>query len=437
MANKIDQQTLSQAIALYNEAIQDTPPNRTIFDNLVDLVHEKPLLLYNSFFDKGYEAANSVIDVWHGGPEAQEDDNLSFLTPPAAWGWATMEEAACQVPPQSLFDTDYPVFVRRFLELAGKTLQFSDSTPAPIVRRVVQAITRFWPELIRICLDSNPEDSAWRERYLEMAELDKKIQQLASTSDDPALGVHLVKHQETAVAMFTEVPNSISNDSSGLIDLSRIPDSHAYIDKAALVSRAASAKQQLVRLLPNSENLRLCNMSFITALLNSVFYLMILRPQLCDELLGKLVEWYAIINSSEQGMTHAQLVMIGKTVRISLLHLYAHPNMSQYSDLLETELDKIGGLEWETWRERKAKQDKKEQREREIRERSKHRTGEMVGTKRRPRENDDNDEEENQSRMLEENAKRVKLDEVGDAAALAAAAAAAKEAEIQAVQLAA
>ncbi|KAJ2743551.1 hypothetical protein GGI20_003656 [Coemansia sp. BCRC 34301] len=442
MASKIDQQVLSQAIALYNQAIQDTPPNRTIFDNLVDLVHEKPLLLYNSFFDKGYEAANSVIDVWHGGPEAQEDDNLSFLTPPAAWGWATMEEAACQVPPEVLFDTEYPTFVRRFLELASKTLQHSDSTPAPIVRRVIQALTRFWPELIRICINSNPDNSVWRERYLEMVELDKRIQQLASTLDDPALGVHLVKHQEMAVAMFTVMPNSGAGDgnSDGLVNLSRVPDSHAYIDKAALASRAASARQQLVRLLPNSENLCLCNMSFITALLNSMFYLMVLRPQLCEELLGKLVEWYGIINSSEQGMTHAQLVMIGKTVRISLLHLYAHLGTSQYSELLETELDNIGGAEWEAYRDRRAKQEKKEQKEREHKERNKSRPGESGGMKRRPRESDDNDEEENQSRMLEENAKRVKLDEA-DSIAASAAAAAAKEAalqvEIQTAQLAA
>ncbi|KAJ2332955.1 hypothetical protein GGI00_002559 [Coemansia sp. RSA 2681] len=173
-----------------------------------------------------------------------------------------------------------------------------------------------------------------------------------------------------------------------------------------------------------------------------MFYLMILRPQLCDELLGKLVEWYAIINSSEQGMTHAQLVMIGKTVRISLLNLYAQPHMSPYSAVLEAELDKIGGLEWEAWQERRNKQERQEQRERKHKERSKQRPGESGGAKRRPRENDDNDEEENQSRMLEENAKRVKLDVSDEAAsAAAAAAAAAKEAaiqvEIQAAQLAA
>ncbi|KAJ2406611.1 hypothetical protein GGI10_005184, partial [Coemansia sp. RSA 2530] len=112
MANRVDPQVLSQAVELYTQAVQDTPPNRTKFDHLVDLIHEKPILLYDSFFDKGYEAAAAVIDVCHGGPDAQEDDNLSFLTPPAAWGWVTMEEAACEVPPQALFETKYPDFVR-------------------------------------------------------------------------------------------------------------------------------------------------------------------------------------------------------------------------------------------------------------------------------------------------------------------------------------
>ncbi|KAJ2881679.1 hypothetical protein H4R27_003923 [Coemansia aciculifera] len=436
MANRSDDQALSQATELYTKAVQDTPPNRTLFDNLVDLIHERPRLLYDGFFDKGHEAAAAVIDVCHGGPDAQEDDNLSFLTPPAAWGWAAMEEAVCSIPPQPLFDTKYPDFVRRFLELANRTLQHRDSTPAPIVRRVIQALTRFWPELIQLCLRSNPEDSAWRERYIEMMELDRQVQQLINTSDDPALGVHLVKHQETAIAMFTELPKAGAHDKGSLVDLGLIPDSHAYIDKAALVSRAASAKQQLIQLLPNSDNLRLYNMSFITALINSMFYLMSLRSQLCDEFIGKLMEWYAVINSSEQGMTNAQLVMIGKTVRISLLHLHAQPHMSEYSEMLESKLDKIGGHEWSAWLDRKLRQDQKDQRDREKQERqlkqtNRQRTGELAGQKRRPREDDDNDDEEKQARMLEENAKRVKLDNV------AAEEAAAKEAAIQAAQLAA
>ncbi|KAJ2489935.1 hypothetical protein IWW37_003565 [Coemansia sp. RSA 2050] len=447
MASRIDPQVLGQAVELYTQAVQDTPPNRTKFDILVDLIHEKPLLLYESFFDKGCEAAAAVIDVCHGGPDAHEDDNLSFLTPPAAWGWATMEEAACMVPPQPLFDTKYPDFVRRFLELANRTLQHRDSTPAPIVRRVIQALTRFWPELIHICVNTSPRDQNWRERYMEMMELDRQILQLISTSDDPALGVHLVKHQETAIAMFTELPRGGAIYKSSLIDLGQIPDSHAYIDKAALVSRAGLAKQQLIQLLPNSDNLRFYNMTFITALLNSMFYLMSLRSQLCGEFLGKLMEWYAIINSSEQGMTNAQLVMIGKTVRISLLHLYAQPHMGECAEMLENKLDKIGGQEWSAWLDRKLRQDQrelKEQRERDRQERQlRQRSGESSGQRRRPREDDDNDDEEKQSRMLEENAKRVKLDNVGDGASAAAAAAAAaeeaaaKEAAIQAARLAA
>ncbi|KAJ2384189.1 hypothetical protein H4S02_004934, partial [Coemansia sp. RSA 2611] len=441
MANRVDPQLLSQAVELYTQAVQDTPPNRTKFDHLVDLIHEKPILLYDSFFDKGYEAAAAVIDVCHGGPDAQEDDNLSFLTPPAAWGWVTMEEAACEVPPQALFETKYPDFVRRFLELAHRTLQHRVSTPAPIVRRVVQALTRFWPELIHICIHTNPRDPSWRERYMEMMELDRILQQLISTADDPALGAHLVKLQETVIAMFTELPHGGADSESSLIDLGQIPDSHAYIDKAALVSRAALAKQQLIQLLPNSDNLRFYNMSFITALLNSMFYLMTLRPQLCGEFLGKLMEWYAIINSSEQGMSNAQLLMISKTVRISLLHLYAQPHMSEFAELLENKLDKVGGKEWSTWLDRKQRQDQrelKEQRERERQERQlRQRSGESSGQRRRPREDDDNDDEEKQSRMLEENAKRVKLDNVGDGASAATEEAAAKEAAIQAARLAA
>ncbi|KAJ2352428.1 hypothetical protein GGH92_001268 [Coemansia sp. RSA 2673] len=441
MANRSNEQVLSEATELYTKAVQDTPPNRTLFDNLVDLIQERPLVLYEGFFDKGYEAAAAVIDVCHGGADVQEDDTLSFLTPPAAWGWAAMEEAVCRIPPpQSAFEPKYPDFVRRFFDLANRTLNHRDSTPAPIVRRVIQALTRFWPELMQTCLGSNPEDPIWKERYMEMMELDRQVQQLINTLDDPALGVHLVKHQETAIAMFTELSKSDAYNKGGLVDLGHIPDSHAYIDKAALVSRAASAKQQLIQLLPNSDNLRLYNMSFITALINSMFYLMSLRPQLCGEFIGKLMEWYAVINSSEQGMTNAQLVMIGKTVRISLLHLHAQPHMSEYSEMLESKLDKIGGQEWTAWLDRKQRQDYKDQRDREKQERQLKQTSKL----RRPREDDDNDDEEKQARMLEENAKRVKLDNVAAgasaaaaAAALAAEEAAAKEAAIQAAQAAA
>ncbi|KAJ1916788.1 hypothetical protein LPJ71_001903, partial [Coemansia sp. S17] len=111
MANRSNEQVLSEATELYTKAVQDTPPNRTLFDNLVDLIQERPLVLYEGFFDKGYEAAAAVIDVCHGGPDVQEDDTLSFLTPPAAWGWAAMEEAVCRIPPpQSAFEPKYPDF---------------------------------------------------------------------------------------------------------------------------------------------------------------------------------------------------------------------------------------------------------------------------------------------------------------------------------------
>ncbi|KAJ2007095.1 hypothetical protein H4R26_000988 [Coemansia thaxteri] len=509
MASKDDSQVLSQAVELYSQAVNETPPNRTKLDNLADLLREKPHLLYDGFFDKGYEAASVVIDVCHGGQGVQEDDNLSILTPPAAWGWAAMEETACQVPPQVLFETKYPDFIRRFLELADKTLRNSDSTPAQIVRRAVQALTRFWPELLRLCLNEDPASPTWSKFYTEMTRLGVLVDNLTKFSDDPALQVHLVKYQEVTVVMYTEIPDAAANTRSQ-VHLGLIPDTHPYINKANAIRRAALAKQQLVQLLPNSDNLRLCNMSFITALINSMVYLMNLRPQLCSDFLDKLTEWYAIINSSEQAMTHAQLVMIGKTLRISLLQLYTRPHMGEYSEVLENTLDNIGGPEWARWQERQARERKRIEWER-ARERSQatsqqqmpqlpnrhsarwvpaheggeddeegmadqpapgaggeglgippppplpdsadarlevlnrsrasagkgpQRPGGSSGQRRRPREEDENEDEEKQSRMLEENAKRVRLDEVSSLGAEFSTGSA-TEAAIQAAKLAA
>ncbi|KAJ2331894.1 hypothetical protein GGH92_009090, partial [Coemansia sp. RSA 2673] len=208
---KDDSQVLSQAVELYSQAVNETPPNRTKLDNLADLLREKPHLLYDGFFDKGYEAASVVIDVCHGGQGVQEDDNLSILTPPAAWGW-----------------------------LADKTLRNSDSTPAQIVRRAVQALTRFWPELLRLCLNEDPASPTWSKFYTEMTRLGVLVDNLTKFSDDPALQVHLVKYQEVTVVMYTEIPDAAANTRSQ-VHLGLIPDTHPYINKANAIRRAAFA----------------------------------------------------------------------------------------------------------------------------------------------------------------------------------------------------
>ncbi|KAJ2768979.1 hypothetical protein IWQ57_003305 [Coemansia nantahalensis] len=135
-----------------------------------------------------------------------------------------------------------------------------------------------------------------------------------------------------------------------------LPPSHAYIFKSVLARRGGMARQQLVRLLPSGDHMLLCNTSFMTAIVNSIVYLMNLRPQFCEETLGRLTDWFAAINSSEQSLTPLQLAIVGKTVRLSLLQLYTRRYMGAYSELLETTLDQIGGPEWATWQEQQARE---------------------------------------------------------------------------------
>ncbi|KAJ2161738.1 hypothetical protein GGF46_001242 [Coemansia sp. RSA 552] len=433
------------AMRLYNEAVHETPPNRTKLDNLLDSLCAEPQLLYDGFFNKGHDAASMAVDVGHN--MSMYDENLAILTPPAAWGWTVMEETVCHAPPASMMETVYPQLARKFLELGLRTMEHIDTTPGLIVRKCVQGLTRFWPEIIRACISRGTTSPVWSQLFEKTLVLAVRITQLASRSDDPVLQMHLVKFLETEATVFTELPSGESNP-HGTLSLERIPEDHPFISRSVLARRGEQARQQLVRLLPSSDHMQLCNTSFITAIINSVVYLMNLRPQFCRELLDRLTQWYAVINSSEQMMTHLQLTIVGKTLRIALLHLYTRRYMGGYSELLEQTLDRIGGREWAAWQESQA-------RERERRERHKARQqqqqqqqqahtqrwvpapeegdtdmadqpapgaddGEVpppppgAGRKRGERGGggDDSDsDEEKQVRLLAENAKRIRLDD--------------------------
>ncbi|KAJ2619804.1 hypothetical protein GGI25_005239 [Coemansia spiralis] len=354
------QALLNKANELYNQAVHETPPNRIKLDHLADLLCTNPQLLYSGFFEKGHEAASAVVNV--GGMIAQEDeDYLSILTPPAAWGWTAIEQAVCILPPQPFLETKYPEYVGRFLALAKRTIDDRESTPMPIVRRAIQALTRFLPEILGLSISSKESISQWQASYETMIQLGDMLCQISERSDDPALQMYLVKFLETEAVLFTSQP-SARDRAKESISLDFLPEPHPFINKPELAKRGDKAMLQLLRLLPNSDSIGLCNTSFITALINSIVYFMNLRPQFCQELLDKLTDWYAIINSYEQLMTHTQLVIIGKTLRISLLQLYTRPYMGTYSEVLENTLDKIGGNEWAAWQERQAKE--KERRER-------------------------------------------------------------------------
>ncbi|KAJ2847288.1 hypothetical protein J3B02_004203, partial [Coemansia erecta] len=173
-----------------------------------------------------------------------------------------------------------------------------------------------------------------------------------------------------------------------------------------------------------------------------------MRPQFCGQLLEKLTEWYAVINSSGQTLTHSQLVIIGKTLRIMLLHLYTRKHMSGYAEELESTLDRIGGPDWAAWQERQAREKERKERQR-IRDREtlarqqqgsrqqsrfpsgrdgsgqqetgaqRHLSAMDRGGNRQQQQQQqqkrisrfaEDEDEEYQSRMLEENAKRVKLE---------------------------
>ncbi|KAJ2691293.1 hypothetical protein GGH99_002458 [Coemansia sp. RSA 1285] len=359
-----NQALLNQATDLYNQAVNEIPPNRTKLDNLADFLNNNPRLLYHGFFEKGYEAVNAVVNVFASSAGTQEDEeSLSILTPPAIWGWSTLELAVCSVPPRDLFETEYPDYVARFSELAKRTLIEMETTPMLVVRRAIQALTRFWPVLMGFCVDAQNDMERWRPVFHTMVQLADLLSQLSESSDDPALQMHLVKFLETEAVMFSNYPPSGSNPTA-LISLNSVPETHAFVSKHDLAKRGDTARLQLLRLLPNSDSIGLCNTSFITALVNSIVYLMSLRPQFCQELADKLTDWYAVINSSEQMMTHSQLVIIGKTLRISLLQLYTRSYMGGYSDVLENTLDRIGGPEWSSWQERQTKEKARRERQR-------------------------------------------------------------------------
>ncbi|KAJ2777584.1 hypothetical protein H4R18_005074, partial [Coemansia javaensis] len=354
---------LAAAEKLYSEAVHETPPNRTKLDELVDLLCANPRLLYDGFFKKAHEAASIVVDVCHGLDDAQEDDNLSILTPPAAWGWTVMEETVCHAPPAELMETVYPQLAQQFLELADRTLEHMETTPVPIVRSAVQALTRFWPEIIRACISRSSGNPDWKKMYSHMLKLADTVTLLPERTDDPALLARLAKFLETEATIFTAVAPA-SDSKRDVLSLGMLPAAHPYIFKSRLAQRGEAARQQLLRLLPSGDHTVRCNTSFITAIINSIVYLMNLRPQFCESILERLTDWYAAINASGQTLTDVQLTIIGKALRIALLHLYTRRYMGAYSEILEKTLDQIGGPEWSAWQEQQARNRERRERQR-------------------------------------------------------------------------
>ncbi|KAJ2278762.1 hypothetical protein J3F81_000311 [Coemansia sp. RSA 371] len=340
----------AQAEQLYSEAVQETPPDRNKLDRLVDLLCDHPQLIYDTFFAKAHKAAEIAVDTWHGTGDIKVNDRILILTVPALWGWTVMEETLCHAPPPELLETRYPQLAQQFLKLAELTLAHPNTTPGPVVRRTIQALTRFWPEIINACVSLKTQSPAWRQLYEATLRRADSLIQLSEQSNDPALQMHLAKFFETEASIFTAAPQPGGSPRSRL-NLDRVPSQHAYISKTALVTRGERARQQLVQLLPSSDNMRLCSTSFITATINSIVYLMNLRPQFCEQLLERLINWYDAINSSEQTMTRLQSVVIGKTLRIALLQLYTRNHMSAYSEILKHKLDALGGPEWARWQE--------------------------------------------------------------------------------------
>ncbi|KAJ2878822.1 hypothetical protein FB639_003266, partial [Coemansia asiatica] len=445
--NTPDDALLANAKELYRKAVHEVPPNRTLLDNLVDYLRCNQNLLYGPMFTTAYDAAQTIIGILQGNEDGHADDSLQILTPPAVWGWAVMEDAVCLELPTHLRQTEYPRMVEKFIDLAVSTLNSMDITPGQVVRRTIQAVTRFWPILVGICLKESPENAIWKQHFENMLALAKRLVALCRYSDDSALQVHLVKFLEVEAVIFSPLPHP-NADSQGTVDLSKIPDIHPYINKSDLGRRGEAARVELVHLLPNSDNLHLCNISFITGIVSSIIYLMNMRPQFCGQLLEKLTEWYAVINSSGQTLTHSQLVIIGKTLHIMLLHLYTRKHMSGYAEELESTLDRIGGPDWAAWQERQAREKERKERQR-IRDREtlarqqqgsrqqsrfpsgrdgsgqqetgaqRHLSAMDRGGNRQQQQQQqqkrisrfaEDEDEEYQSRMLEENAKRVKLE---------------------------
>ncbi|KAJ1846125.1 hypothetical protein LPJ73_004629, partial [Coemansia sp. RSA 2703] len=393
-------------------------------------------------FTDAYDAANTIIGMQESN-DAHIREALDVLTPPAVWGWAVMEDAMCLSTPAHILQTTYPSLAQKFLDLVAKTIDNINTTPGPVVRRAVQALTRFWPVLISGCIVEDPNNSAWRKMYETTLALSRDLMKLSETLEDPAMQVHLVKLLEVEAVMFSTPSPTGDVPGHGIVNLNRIPDPHPYMNRAELARRSDVAKKQLINLLPESDNLRMCNVSFITGIISSLVYLMSIRPQFCGQILDKLTDWFGVINSSEQALSQSQLEIVSKSLRIMLLHLYTLRHMAPYAEVLSNTLDSLGGSDWEAWQERQRYEKRKMRaREEEMARRAQRQQQQQqqptgpsedgvardesmrrdrsasvhAGQKRLVNLVEDEDEEY-QARMLEENAKRVRLDEAGEATA--------------------
>ncbi|KAJ1932102.1 hypothetical protein EC988_009567, partial [Linderina pennispora] len=235
-----------------------------------------------------------------------------------------MEDAVCLRPPtKQLFKTTYPDMVHRFLKIAGQTLRQMSHTPGPIVRRAIQALTRFWSVLYRHCTDEEEDERMWMQAYKEMHGLAVTIRQIPQQSEDPATLMHVVKFLETEATIFSAAQQRADTKGYEEASLDLCPDQHPYLNKAQLEERGTSARQMLLSLLPNSETPRLFNTTFITGIVTSHVYLMNLRPQFITMLLRPVMDWYEQINTNYNSMvTSTQSSTIQKTLRLSLFQLY-------------------------------------------------------------------------------------------------------------------
>ncbi|KAJ2787512.1 hypothetical protein GGI15_000643 [Coemansia interrupta] len=429
----------ARAKELYSQAVHEVPPNRTTLDKLADYLRANPHMLYGGMFTDAYDATNAIVGPKESNTPYNHEE-LDMLTSPAVWGWAVMEDAMCISTPAHILQTTYPSLAQQFLDLVARTIDNIDTTPGPVVRRAVQALTRFWPVLISGCIVENPENSAWRKMYETTLSLSQNLMRLSETLEDPAMQVHLVKLLEVEAVMFSPPPPTGEVSGHGIINLNRIPDPHPYMNREELGRRSDMARKQLIALLPESDNLRMCNISFITGIINSLVYLMSMRPQFCNQILDRLTDWFGVINSSEQALSHSQLEIVSKSLRIMLLHLYTLKHMGPYTKIIGDTLDSLGGSDWEAWQERQRHERRRMRaREEEMARRAQRQQQQQAGVSeggvarnesmRRDRLESvhagqkrvanliGDEDEEYQARMLEENAKRVRLDEAGEATA--------------------
>ncbi|KAJ1964152.1 hypothetical protein GGI12_001608 [Dipsacomyces acuminosporus] len=372
MDTEVDAHASKKAQELYESAVSETPLNRTQLDHLVDFLRANPTLLFSEYFEKGYNATEVAVGAWHGHAAGAQDndDPIAFLSTLGAWGWSIMEDTVCSKPPtKQLFKTKYPQLIDRFLNIAERTMKDFEHTPVQIVRRAIQAITRFWPQLFSLCIEDEDEDGGssgqlmWSGPFENMKRLASTIHQIAQRSDDPSMLVHIVKLLEVEATIFSPVPQNGASR-QGQLSIDRCPDSHAYLQKPQLQDWGSSARQLLMSLLPSNDTPRLFNTSFITAVINSVIYLMNLRPQFVDILLKPLMGWYNSLNSSNPMMNDLQSSIINKTIRISLFQLYRRSHMGAHAKPLEDAMDELCGPEWIQYQTRMAKE-KERQRARE------------------------------------------------------------------------